>query len=138
MSRRTVGRVITGLAAIGFLGTAALHTSGYNGVVTRAAQAPEAIRPLISMLWLAFSFDFTILGLIVAVLAAKPSPVTRLILGITAIAPIAAAGLQLRFIGFIQPTSILIAVAVVTLLGAAILPATGSGMNDVRSSSTTE
>lgn len=108
MTRPKVGSIIAGLAAIGFLGTAALHSSGYTSVVNAAGQAPEAVRPLIPMLWLALSFDFIVLGLVVGVVAARPTGPARLILGIAAVAPIAAAVLQIRFIGFIPPTAILI------------------------------
>jgi hypothetical protein len=126
MGRRSVGRLVTGLAALAFLATAALHTSGYEIVTARAREAPAAVRALVPLLWLALSFDFTVLGLVVAVLAARPGPATRLVLAIVAIAPIAAAGLQVRFVGFIPPTAMLLGVAALTLLGAAILPAAGS------------
>ena len=127
MTRRRAGTIISGLAAIGFLGTAALHSTGYASVLKAAGQVPEAVRPLIPMLWLAFAFDLVILGLVVGVVAARPVGPARLILGIAAVAPLAAAALQVRFVGFIPPTAILIALAVTTLVGAAVLP---SGKGD--------
>jgi hypothetical protein len=124
MIRRQVGSVITAVAAIGFLATAAYHSSGYSSVVRMAAEAPERVRSLLPMLWLGISFDFTIVGLIVAVVALRPRGPARIILAVAAICPFAAAGLQLRFIGFIPPTAILIGVGVMTLVAAIILPST--------------
>jgi hypothetical protein len=42
-----------------------------------------------------------------------------LILVIAAICPLAAAGLQIRFLGFIGPTAILLGVGILTLVAAA-------------------
>jgi len=89
-----------------------------------AAQAPERVRSLLPILWLALSFDFTVVGLIVAVLALRPGGPARIILAVAAICPFAAAGLQIRFIGFVPPTAILLGVGVVTLVAAIILPST--------------
>jgi hypothetical protein len=41
----------------------------------------------------------------------------------------AAAGLQLRFIGFVPPTAILLGVALVTLTAAAVMDAETAGSN---------
>ena len=122
MTRQQIGSVITAVAATGFLGTAALHTAGYSSVVRSSAQAPEMLRGLLPLLWLAVAFDLVVLGLIVAVVALRPGGPARIILAVAAICPLAAAGLQIRFIGFIPPTAILIGVAVVTLIGAIALP----------------
>jgi hypothetical protein len=124
MTRRQVGSVITAVAAIGFLATAAYHSSGYSSIVRAAAEAPERVRSLLPMLWLGISFDFTVVGLILAVVAFCPGGPARIILALAAICPFAAAGLQIHFIGFIPPTAILLGVGVVTLVGAIILPST--------------
>ena len=72
------------------------------------------------MLWLAFSFDLAVLGLIIGVLVARPRDVARPILVIAALCPFSAAGLQLSFIGFVPPTAILIVLGVVTWAGAVV------------------
>jgi len=69
-----------------------------------------------------FSFDLAVIGLMVGVLALRPSGGRRSLLAIAALCPLSAAALQLRFIGFIPPTGILLAVAGLTLLGAAVSP----------------
>lgn len=122
MTRQRAGSAITGVAAIGFWGAAALHSSGYSSVVRASAQAPEMVRALLPLLWLAIAFDLAVLGLIVAVVALRPAGPARIILAAASICPFADAGLQVRFLGFIPPTSILIGVGVVTLIGAMVLP----------------
>jgi hypothetical protein len=77
-------------------------------------------------LWLVFSSDLVVLGLIVGALALRPSEVARPILTIAALCPIIAAGLQLWFIGFVPPTALLIALGVLTLLSAASWPRPGA------------
>ena len=124
MTRRQVGSVITAVAAIGFWGAAALHSMGYSSVVRASAQAPEMLRGLLPLLWLPVAFDLVVLGPIVAVVALRPGGPARIILAVAVICPLAAAGLQIRFLGFIPPTAILIGVGVVTLIGAMVLPST--------------
>ncbi len=124
MTRRQTGSVITGVAAMGFWAAAALHSALYSSVVRASAQAPDKVRALLPMLWLGIASDFIVLGLIVAVVALRPGGPARIILTVAAICPLAAAGLQIRFVGFIPPTAILIGVCVVTLIGAMLLPST--------------
>ncbi len=122
MTRQRLGGVLTGIAAGGFLATAAFHTTGFSSVVNAAALAPERVRALLPMLWLAIAFDFVVLGLIVAVVAFRPEGPARCILALATISPFAAAGLQIRFVGFILPTAILVGVGVLTLICAIVLP----------------
>jgi hypothetical protein len=68
-----------------------------------------------------FSLDLLILGLIVAVVASRPTAPGRMILVIAALSPLAAAGLQLRFIGFVPPTAILLGLGALTLAAGAVL-----------------
>ena len=124
MTRQRLGGVLTGIAAAGFLATAAFHTTGYSSVVNAAALAPGRVRALLPMLWLVISFDFAVLGMIVAVVAFRPEGPARSILSVAALSPFAAAGLQIRFFGFILPTAILIVVGVLTLICAIVLPST--------------
>jgi hypothetical protein len=124
MARQRLGSGITAVAAIGFWVTAALHTAGYSSVIRSAGQAPETVRRLLPLLWLALSSDLVVVGLIVALVAFRPGGPARIILTVAAICPLAAAGLQIRFIGFIPPTAILIGVGIVTLIGASVLPPT--------------
>lgn len=122
MTRLAVGRTLTGLAALGFLATAGLHSTGYDTVTQLAAEVPFDLGPVMPALWLMFSIDLAIIGLIVATVAYCPVPLARLILVIAAFSPLGAAGLQLRFIGFVPPTAILLAVGALTLGAAAVLP----------------
>lgn len=95
---------MTGVAALGFLGTAALHSTGYDSIVRLAKDVPGMLGQVMPALWLAFSFDLTVLGLILGVLTLRPADVARPILVIAALCPLAVAGLQMKFIGFIPPT----------------------------------
>ncbi len=122
MTRQRLGAALTGVAAVGFFATAAFHTTGYSSVVNAAALAPERVRVLLPMLWLAITFDFAVMGLIVAVVAFRPEGPARSILPVVAICPFAAAGLQIRFVGFILPTAILSGVGALTLVCAIVLP----------------
>ena len=120
MTRDRGARLLAGLAAFGFLGTAALHSTGYDSIVHMAKNVPGFLGHVMPALWLAFSLDLTVLGLIVGILALRPADVGRPILVIAALCPLAAAGLQLKFIGFIPPTGLLIALGVLTWASAAM------------------
>ncbi len=87
---------MAGLAALGFLGTAALHSTGYDSIVHAAKNVPGFLGQVMPALWLAFSLDLTVLGLIVGILAHRPADVGRPIPVIAALCPLAAAGLQLE------------------------------------------
>jgi hypothetical protein len=120
MRRQQLARIVAGFAAIGFLGTAALHSTGYDSVAQLAAEVPSDLAPVMPALWLVFSLDLTIVGLIVAAVAYRPAPPGRLVLVIAAFCPLGAAALQLLFIGFVPPTALLLTVGALTL-GAAVL-----------------
>jgi len=122
MTRQRAGSIVAALAAVGFIATAALHSTGYNSVTRLAMQSPTEFHALVPALWLAFAFDLTVVGLIVGVVALRPSTTGRLILAIAAACPISAAGLQLWFLGFIPPTGILLGVGGLTLVAAGVLP----------------
>ena len=122
MTRNRVARLLTGLAGLGFVGTAALHSTGYDSIVRLAKDVPGVMGEVMPALWLAFSFDLTVLGLIVGILAIRPAQVARPILVVAALCPFGAAGLQLQYIGFVPPTAILIALGVLTWAGAAVWP----------------
>ena len=110
--------MLTGAASLSFFLTAALHGSGYASVAAAAESVPGTIGQLIPALWLVFSSDLAVIGLIIAVLAFRPTPAARPILAIAALCPLAAASLQLVTIGFVPPTALLIAVGLLTLLSA--------------------
>lgn len=120
MTRQRWARILAGLTALGFVGTAALHATGYRSVVGLAEEVPGIMGDVMPALWLVFSSDLTVLGLIVGVLALRPRDVARPILVIAALCPLAAAGLQLRSIGFVPPTGILIAVGLLAWASAAV------------------
>ena len=125
MTRTGKARLLTGLAGLGFLFTAGLHSTGYDSVARVADDVPGMIGRIMPGLWLAFSFDLTVLGLILGVLAIWPSRVARPILVIAAASPLAAAGLQLRLVGFIPPTGLLTGLGLLTMVAAATWPASG-------------
>lgn len=120
MTRDQVARLLAGLAALGFLGTATLHSTGYDSIERLAKNVPGVFGQVMPALWLAFSLDLTVLGLIVGTVALRPADVGRPILVIAALCPLAAAGLQLKFIGFIPPTGLLMALGVLTWASAAM------------------
>jgi hypothetical protein len=121
MSRRRIGTSLTVAAAVAFIATAGLHATGYDSVTALAEQAAGDLASLVPMLWLGFSVDLVVLGLVIGAVALRGAG-GRLILTFTALCPLAAAGLQVRFLGFIAPTAILLAVTVLTLAAAAVRP----------------
>lgn len=123
MTRTRLGSILAGIAAAGFLGTAWLHSTGYDSVTELAAAGPDDLQALMPALWLVFSLDLAILGLIVAIVAWRPTGSVRLILLVAALGPIGAAALQLRFLGFVPPTAILLALGALTLAAAAVTDA---------------
>lgn len=127
MTRRQLGSTLAGLAAAGFIGTAALHATGYGPVTEMARRAPPELTALTPALWLSFSFDLCVLGLIVIVVALLQMRGGWLVLALAAINPLVAAGLQVKFLGFIGPTAILIALGCLTLAAAAALGPVGGG-----------
>lgn len=122
MTRKQVARLLAAVACLGFLGTAGLHSTGYDSAVRLAEQVPGVIGEVIPMIWLAFSIDLAVIGLIVGILVVRPRDVARPILVVSSICPFAAAGLQLASIGFVPPTAILIGLGIVTLAGAVVWP----------------
>ena len=115
LRRQAVGRWLTWGASVGFLVTAALHGSGYPSVLKASEEVPGSFGELIPMLWLVFSADLAILGLIIAVVALRPSSIGRPVLTLAALCPLAVAAMQLWSIGFVPPTALLIGVGVLTL-----------------------
>ncbi|MDH4044794.1 MAG: hypothetical protein OEY20_04485 [Gemmatimonadota bacterium] len=122
MTRLRTGSILAGLTALGFLGTAVLHSTGFPAVTELAADVPSDLGPLMPALWLVFSLDLTVLGLIIAVVTWRPAPIGRPILAIAALSPLGTAILQLATIGFVPPTAILCGIAVLALVAAAVLP----------------
>ncbi len=118
-----MGSLLVGLAAAGFFATAAIHCTGYDSVTALAAQGPEDMQALMPALWLAFSFDLIVIGLILGVVAFRPARSSRLIVAVAALCPLGAVALQLRFIGFILPTAILLVLSTLTLTAASVIPA---------------
>lgn len=109
MTRERTARTLTGLTALGFLATAGIHASGYDAITVMASAVGGSLGALIPALWIAFSFDLTVLGLIVVVLTLRPRECASPILLIAGLAPFSAAGLQLHSIGFVPPTALLLA-----------------------------
>lgn len=120
-----LARWLTSVAALGFGGTAALHATGYDWVTRESVRVAGFLGRVLPALWLAFSVDMVLLGLILAVVALRPSRTARPIILIAALCPLSAAALQLCFVGFIPPTGVLLGVGVLTLVSAAAWPAAG-------------
>ncbi len=121
MNSRRAGAVLGFLAALGFVATAGLHATGYGSVSRLAGEAPAELAPLIRALWLFFSFDLVIFGLIIAAVANTQMLGGWLIVVIAALCPLAAAGLQIGFLGFIGPTAILLGIGILALVAGATL-----------------
>lgn len=92
-----------------------------------AVDVPSDLGPVMPALWLVFSLDLAVLGLMVAVIAWRPGVVGRVLLVIAALSPLGAAGLQVWSIGFVPPTAILLGVAALTVAAAAVLPSRPGG-----------
>lgn len=122
-------RVLAGIAAAGFFATAALHATGHGAVTAMAAET-QSLAALVPALWLGFSADLVVLGLIVAAVAWRPIPGGRAVLAIASLAPLAAAGLQVRYLGFIPPTLLLLALGLLTLVAGAVWTRAGEEMLD--------
>jgi hypothetical protein len=120
MSRDRIGSGLLLVAGLGFLITAGLHLTGFDSVLRLVSDVPDDLKALGPALWLSFSLDYVVLGLVLlaAWLGATPS---RLVVAAVAIAPIGAAWLQVQFLGFIPPTVILIVLGVLTFAAAGLL-----------------
>jgi predicted anti-sigma-YlaC factor YlaD len=101
-------------SAFGFLATAGLHMTGYSSIVDLARQAPEDVRSLMPPLWVSFSVDLVVLGLIVLVAVWHPSRMSGFVVALAGLVPAIAAGLQVAYLGFIPPTAILVVLALTT------------------------
>lgn len=55
--RRTAGRWLAGVAAVGYLTTAGLHSTGLDSVTALARQGPADLAAAVPMLWIGFSLD---------------------------------------------------------------------------------
>lgn len=124
MTRQKAGSIIAGIAAAGFIGTAAIHSTGYDSISRLAKQAPPDLGAVVPALWLAFSLDLCVVGLIMAIIAFRPRMFIRSVLVVAALCPLSAAALQLWFLGFIPPTAILLSVGGLTIIAAGVLPGT--------------
>ncbi len=121
MTRQRVGSTLCLLTAVLLLATAAFHHTGFRYVSRLAGDAAPELRPLVPPLWLAFSASLVVLALIAAIAARRPAPGGRAILLIIALFPAAAAALQVRYLGFIPPTAILLVDAAVAIAAALLL-----------------
>lgn len=120
MTRRRIGTALTVVAALAFFATAGIHSTGYSSVTALTADASPDLAALVPALWLAFSMDLVVVGLIVGVVAFGTVRGGRPILFCAALNPLGAAGLQVYYLGFIPPTAVLLTVATLTLAAAAV------------------
>ena len=120
--RQRIGSVLSGATALGFILMAALHATGFDAVSAEAEQAPEMLRLFAPTLWLAYALALALLGLIAGIVAFRPDPPGRFVLACVALFPLGSAGLQVAFIGLIPHTLILVAVGVLAVVTAVVLP----------------
>jgi hypothetical protein len=101
------------------LGTAAWHQSGYTWVTTLAAQASPDVEPLMAALWVSFALTLVLTAGLVLVVARVGAPNRAAVLAIAALSPLGGAAVQLAYIGFMAPTALLLADALMILIAAA-------------------
>ena len=122
MNRSKAARWLTLISAVGFVATAALHGSAYGAINRLAEDGSPDIQTLMPALWLVFSVDLIVLGLILAVVALVPVGGARYIVAIASLCPLGAAVLQLLFFGFVPPTAILLGLSAITSVAAVLNP----------------
>jgi hypothetical protein len=122
-----VGGLVVGFA---FVLTARLHWTGLSTVVELASSAPRPLPELAPALWIAFSIDLVVLGLIAAVVSYRPGAATVPVLALASICPLGAAGLQMKFLGFMPPTAILLGVGAASLVLAYLAKRADPGGHD--------
>lgn len=122
ISRTTLGRSVTGLAALGYFATAWIHATGFHSITALAAEGPDEMAALTPALWLAFSLDLVVLGLVIVVAALRRGGPARAVIAVAALCPLGAAVLQLRYIGFIPPTAMLLTIGTMALVAALVTP----------------
>jgi hypothetical protein len=120
MQRDKTGRLMAGVGAVGFFGAAVWHTVGYPFVAGSASQVRGFVGAAIPALWLTVSIDLLALGMIIAAAALQPGPGGRVIVGLAGLSPLGLAALQVRFVGFIPPTALLLAIGLLALTAAVI------------------
>lgn len=118
---RKFGSILTGLAGIAFLGTAVLHASGYAWIVEQSSLMTAEAELVVPPLWLMFSANMVILGLILLAVAVRPGRAGPLVVLLAALGPLAAAGLLARGIRLGGPVPVLVSVAGLALVAAAVL-----------------
>lgn len=118
---RRIGSILTGLTALAFFAAAALHATGYGWIVAQANLMTDEAALVVPPLWLMFSADLAIIGLILLIVAVRPGRASPLIVLVAALAPLVSGGLLARGIRFGGPVPILVALAGLALLSAGVL-----------------
>jgi hypothetical protein len=115
MSRERVATVTAAVGAGLLFATAGIHLSAYSSVV---AQTPTDVRPLMSAAWIAAGASLIISALLAV--AATPLFIVRrrALLAIAALTPISIALVQIAYLGFLPPTSLLLFDAAVLFVAA--------------------
>jgi hypothetical protein len=111
----TKDRAATLSASLGvalLCGTAVFHLMGYGSVVSRA---PVDLQPIVGAAWVAGGVSLILAALLA--IAATPLFVVRrrALLAIAALTPLSIALLQIAYLGFIPPTTLLLADAALLL-----------------------
>jgi hypothetical protein len=118
---RKLGSLLTGLAGIAFLATAALHATGYPWILAQAESMSAEAALVVPPLWLMFAADLGVLGLVLITVSLRPARGGPFIVLLAALAPLTAAGLLARTIRLGGPVPILAGVAGLAILAAAVL-----------------
>jgi hypothetical protein len=84
------------------------------------------MKELMPTLWLMFSFDLVVLGLIIGAVALRPIGWSWQIVALAALCPLGAAALQLLYIGFIPPTAILLSLGALAIVSAIVIRSSGT------------
>ena len=122
MTKQEGASRLAGAAAVALVLTAAFHATGLPRFSRLGAEAGGALAVFVPLLWIAFSIDLLALGLIAAIIAAWPGPNGRLVLLALALPPVAAAILQMVYLGWILPTTILVLDAGLLIAAALAMP----------------
>jgi hypothetical protein len=122
MTRAAASRLLLAASALLLLAGAAIHAMPFPKVAPRfdSASLPEFLAGASKALWLADSSNLAVLGLVFALLAARPQSRSPSLTALLAVAPVASAGLIYAFVGAFYALYLLLVAATLALSSAAI------------------
>lgn len=122
--RSKLARLLLLGGAVILLLVAVLHTFGYVTTaiaVSNSGLSPE-LKSAVKALWLGFSLQAAVMGLVILIAAWKPSSVSSAVLLICALLPTLNAALLFKFVGSFYGAVMLAAGAVLVLVGTVLRP----------------